>query len=233
MRKLFATVPALVLLSGCPSFTSMGTARTIPKGETQFQVGVGAQQLRDWTVSDTGVLESITFPGFELGISHAVSDGAEIGGKIWLVGAELDSKFQLVRSESPASGIDVALAPALSYFPFSANGTTGDKVTVSFLFLHLPLLVGVNLPGGSQLILGPRVSDTMVVASGGGASESANVFWLGGSLGLALRTGDTFRIMPQISAMYPVAASHGLQTTTDLAFKGVIVQGQLAFVFGG
>jgi hypothetical protein len=233
MRKLFAVLPSLFLLTGCPSFTTQGTARVIPKGDTQFQVGVGGQQLREWSLDETGVAESLTFPGFELGVSHAVSDSAEVGGKIWFIGAELNAKFQLHRSESPESGIDVALAPAVSYFPFSSENSAGETVTVSFAFVHLPLLVGVNLPGGSQIVLGPRISDTIVMASGGGTSESANVFWLGGSLGIAIKAGDKFRIMPQVSAMYPAAASHGLETTTDLAFKGVIVQGQLALVFGG
>ncbi len=82
-------------------------------------------------------------------------------------------------------------------------------------------------------MLGPRISDTIVWSSAAGTSESANIFWLGGSLGLAFKAGDTFHIMPQISAMYPAAASHGLQTTIDLAFKGVVVQAQLALVFGG
>ncbi len=134
MRKLFAAAPALVFLAGCPSFTSMGTARVIPKGQTQFQVGVGGQQLRDWTVSDTGVLETITFPGFEMGVSHAVSDTVEVGGKIWLLGAELNSKFQLARSDSPQSGIDVALAPALSFYPFSSENAAGQKSTGGFAF---------------------------------------------------------------------------------------------------
>ncbi len=233
MRKLASMLPALALLTGCPSFTTQGTARVIPKGQTQFQIGVGGQQLRGWSKDTNGTLESLTFPGFELSVSHAVSDTTEVGGKIWLLGAELNSKFQLLRSESPESGIDVALAPAVSFFPFSAQNSAGEDVTAGFAFVHLPLLVGINMSGGSQLVIGPRLSDTIVWSSGGGSSDSANVFWLGGSLGFALKLGDTFRIMPQASVMYPVAVSHGLDATTDLAFKGAIVQGQLALVFGG
>ncbi len=233
MRKILAAVPAVAFLAGCPSFTTLGTARVIPKGETQVQIAIGGQQLRDWSVSDSGALESITVPGFELGVSHAVSDTVEVGGKIWLVGAELDSKFQLVRSASPGSGIDVALAPALSFYPLSMENNAGDRATGGLAWVHLPLLVGVNLSGGSQIILGPRISDSIVWSSAGGVSESANLFWMGGSLGIAFKAGDRFRIQPMVSAMYPVAASHGMQATTDLAFEGVIVQGQLALVFGG
>lgn len=233
MRKLIAAAAALALLAGCPSFSTMGTARTIPKGTTQFHVALGGQQLRDWSISDSGTLETITFPAFELGVSHAVSESVEVGGKVWFLGAEVNSKFQLERSTSPDSGVDLALAPALSFYPLSGENSAGESTTGGLAFVHLPLLIGLNLGGGSQLVLGPRLSDTIVWGSAGGSSETANIFWLGGSLGVAWRLGDTFLLMPEISANYPVAVSRGISTTTDLAFKGVIVQGQIGMIFGG
>lgn len=234
MHKILAAIPALVLLAGCPSFSTMGTARTIPKGKTQFHVGMGGQQLRDWSVDDSGALESITLPNFEVGVSHAVSDGAEVGGKVWFLGAELNSKFQLVRSESPTSGIDIALAPALSFYPLSGENNAGQSRSGGLVFTHLPLLVGVNVGGGSQLVVAPRISNTLAWGSAsGGGSSTASVFWAGGSLGFAIKLGDAFWIMPEMSATYPFATSRDMETTTDLAFQGVIVQGQLGLLFGG
>jgi len=234
MRKLLAIAPflALTLLTGCPSFSTMGTARTIPKGETQFHVAVGGQQLRDWSTDTSGNLETITFPAFEFGASHAVTDNVEIGGKIWFLGAEINSKFQLLRSPSPDSGIDFALAPAISFYPLSGENNAGDTTSGGLAFFHLPLLMGVNVGGGSQLVLGPRLSNTLVWGSAGGSSESASIFWVGGSLGFAWKVGDSFRVLPEISIAYPFAGSTGTQTTTDLAFEGAIVQAQLGLVFG-
>lgn len=234
MHKLLVALPALALLAGCPSFSTMGTARTIPKGKTQFHVGMGGQQLRDWSVEDSGALESITLPTFEFGASHAVSDSVEVGGKIWFVGAEFNSKFQLSRSESPSSGIDLALAPSLSFYPLSGENNAGQTTSGGLVFVHLPLLLGVNVGGGSQLVIAPRISNTMVWGSAsGGESSTASIFWAGGSLGFAIKLGDSFWILPEVSVSYPVATSSGMRATTDLAFEGVIVQGQLGLLFGG
>ncbi len=231
MQKALALVPILAFLTGCPSFTTMGTARTLPEGTTQFYVASGGVQLRDFrSTSGTGsTLETIGLPQFELGARHGVAESVEVGGKIWFLGAELNSKVQLHRSDTPDSGIDLALGPALSAYPFTAQDSSGKDVQAIFAWAHLPLLIGVNVPGGSQLVLGPRISD-LIAASGG---NMTNVFWAGGSLGYAWKIGPTFRILPEVSIAYPIAASQGLQTTTDLAFKGAIVQGVVGFVFGG
>jgi len=231
MRKLLAAVPALALLAGCPSFSTMGTARTIPKGETAFHVGVGGQQLRNWESSSSSGTESLTFPAFEIGVSHAVSDSVEVGGKIWFLGAEINSKFQLLRSSTPGSGIDLALAPALSFYPLSGENDAGQTTSGGLAFVHLPLLIGVNV-GESQLVLGPRISNTFLWGSAGGTSESASIFWLGGSLGFAWKLGDTFRILPEIAVAYPVGATSGTKATLDLAFEGAIIQAQLGLIFG-
>lgn len=233
-RAGLAAAAAAVLLTGCPSFSTMGTARTIPKGSNQFHVGMGGQQLRDWSVTESGTLDNVTVPAFEVGLSHGVSDSVEVGGKVWFLGAELNSKFQLFRSASPTSGVDLALAPALSFYPLSGENNAGQQTSGGLAFLHLPLLLGVNVGGGSQVILAPRLTGTFAWGSAsGGTSSTASVLWAGGSLGLALKLGDSFRLMPQVSVAYPFATTRDLQATTDLAFQGVIVQGQLGLLFGG
>ena len=232
MRKLVALLPALALLAGCPSFSTMGTARTIPKGETKFHVGVGGMQLRGWSTDDTtGELETLTIPQFELGVSHAVSDSAEVGGKIWFLGAEINSKFQLVRAPTDGGGLDIAIAPAISFYPLSGENNANETTTGGLVYTHLPVLFGLNV-GGSQLVIGPRLSNTLVWGSAGSSSTTGSIFWAGGSLGFAIKLGDTFRILPEISVAYPFAASSGTKTTLDLPFEGAIVQGQLGLVFG-
>lgn len=233
MRKLLGLVPALVLLAGCPSFSTMGTARTLPKGKTQFHVGMGGQQLRDWSVESSGTLETITLPAFEFGVSHAVTDRAEVGGKIWFMGAELNSKFQLLRSEAPTSGIDLALGPGVSFYPLSGENNAGQTRSGGVVFAHLPLLVGINIGGGSQLVITPRLSNTFAWASAAGSSSTASIFWAGGSLGVAWKVTEGFFVLPELSMTYPVGTTRGLQATTDLAFQGVIVQAQLGMLFGG
>jgi len=225
MKKLLPLLPALalVLLTGCPSFSTMGTARTLPKGKSQFFIAPGGMVLKDFQTDNAGLSESFGLPTVEFGGRYGVTDHVEVGGKVWLLGAEIDTKFALLRSEIPESGLDLSLAPAISLYPF----TSGDT-NATYAWLHLPLLVGINL-GGSQLVIGPRVSD-MIITGGG---DSINAVWLGGSLGLALKLGDGFRLLPEVSMAYPVAVSVGSSSTTSLEPKGAIIQGSLGFVFGG
>jgi hypothetical protein len=228
VKRLLALVPvlALGLLTGCPSFTTMGTARTMPKGKGQFYFATGAMALTSFQKDEaTGEVDNFTFPSFEVGGRYAVSDGVEVGGKVWPLGAELNTKFGLVRSSTQDAGINLAIAPAASVYAFSA----GSSETATYLWLHAPLLVGIAVPGGSELTFGPRVSD-MLVTSGG---DRLNVVFLGASLGYAWKVGDGFRILPEITFTYPVSASVGGSNVTNFEPQGAIIQANIGFLMGG
>ena len=222
MRRL-ALLPALALLAGCPSFSTMGTARTLPKGKGQFFVAPGGMVLKDFQRDANGQYESFGLPTVEFGGRYGVTDGVEVGGKVWMLGAEIDSKFALLRAPSADAGLDVSLAPAISLYPF----TSGDQ-NATYAWIHLPLLVGVNL-GGSQLVLGPRASGMFITGSG----DDVSALWLGGSLGYAWKVGDGFRLLPEVSVAYPAHVRVGASATTDLEPKGAIVQGSIGLLFGG
>jgi hypothetical protein len=225
MKKVLPLLPVLaLLLAGCPSFSTMGTARTLPKGKGQFFIAPGATVLQDFQRRDDGSYESFGLPSIEFGGRYGVTDRVELGGKVWMIGMEIDSKFALVRSDSPDAGVDVALAPAVSVYPFRSGDTDA-----TYAYLHLPLLVGINA-GGSQLVLGPRVSDLII--RGGG--EDLNVVLLGGSLGYAWKLGEGFRLLPEVSMTYPVHVSQGgTSSSLSLEPKGAMFQASLGFLFGG
>ncbi len=224
MKRRLALLPALALLTGCPSFSTMGTARTMPKGKGQLFVAPGAMVLQDFQRdTTTGRSDSFGMPTVEFGGRYGVTDGAEVGAKVSLLGAELDTKFALRRSETADAGLDVALAPAVSIYPFRSGDTNA-----TYAWVHLPLLLGVNV-GGSQLVIGPRVSG-MIIAGGG---ESVRALWLGGSLGFAWKVGDGFRLLPELSMAYPASVSIGSVSATNLEPRGALFQGSLGFLFGG
>jgi hypothetical protein len=221
MRTAALAVAALALLTGCPSVTTMGTARTVPEDSFQMYVAPGAIRLQDFEAGDdTGEPESLTFPGIELGVRYGVTDGVEIGARLGS-STELNAKFQLRRSESASHGVDLALAPSASFFGI------GDA---SMAWLHLAMPIGFNTGGGDQLVVAPRISDTMVF----GFDQVGNALWAGGSVGYAWRVGKRgrLRIMPEIGAIFPVATSIGTEASADVAFEGAIVQGQIGFIFG-
>jgi hypothetical protein len=202
----------------------MGTARTLPRGKGQFFVAPGAVVLRDFQRDTSGANDSVAFPSTEVGGRYGVTDRFELGAKAWSLGVEIDTKFQLARSETPDAGVDLAVAPAISVYPFFAGDTDA-----TYAYLHLPLLVGVNTRGG-QLVLGPRVSNLFVKGSGG----NINVVLLGGSLGYAWKIGDGFRLLPEASVAWPVHVRDGSTTTLEtLEPRGAMIQASLGFLFGG
>ena len=68
------------------------------------------------------------------------------------------------------------------------------------------MLVGIRV-GGSELVLGPKIHDWMLIAGSGGTNGSGNLVSVGGTVGFALRLGSGFRIMPEIAVLRPVVAS--------------------------
>lgn len=225
MKRLLVLAPALALFAGCPSFTTMGTARTIEKGKGQFYVAVGGISLQSFETNTAGETKSIGLPSFELGGRYGVADGVEVGGKVFPVGAELNAKFALIRPETPA-GLNLSVAPAASIYPF----TNGDN-TVMLAWLHLPVLFGVNF-GGSELVITPRLSD-LILSDG---SNSINTVFAGGSVGMAFKVSDGFRILPEISIAAPVwyaVTAGGTSSSDRIDPRGAIVQGNIGFLMGG
>ena len=225
---LLAALPALALGAGCPSFTTMGSARTLPARHVQAWLAPGYTTLHDFQ-RDSGSHEpvAIALPNVEVGARLGVTDEVEVGGKLWLYGAELDGKFAILRPARPEDGVAVSVAPGVSHMRLDAgSGTT----SASYTWIHLPVLVGFPLEGGSELTLGPRISDLIV--TGGGTTQGA--IWVGGSVGLAWRLGPWFRLLPEVSMAYPVA---GLGTPTgtalDLKPRGAVTQVGLGLLFGG
>jgi hypothetical protein len=223
MKRL--AIIGVMLLAGCPSFTTMGTARTIEKGKGQFYVALGGISLQDWETDSSGSSNSIGLPSFELGGRYGVADGVEVGGKIFPIGAELNAKVALIRPETPA-GLNLSVGPAASVYPFT---TGGDTFTMAWL--HLPLLVGMNM-GGSELVVAPRISDLIITGGGDGI----NTVFAGGSLGFAWKVTDGFRILPEVSISTPIfyAVKAGSTTASDtLNPQGAIVQANVGILLGG
>jgi hypothetical protein len=225
MKRLHALLPALALLTACPSFTTMGTARTLDKGKGQFYVATGVMSLQSFQQDANGDRLSLTLPSFEFGGRYAVTDRFELGGKVWPIGAELNGKVALLRTPQLGAGLNVALAPAVSVYAFSA----GDSTSATYAWIHLPLLLGIGVPGGSELTIGPRVSDMLVASK----SDTLNVVFLGGSLGYAWRLGDGVRILPEVTFAYPVSADVGGQGVTDLEPRGGMLQVNVGLLLGG
>ena len=146
MKRLLALFPAIAILAGCPSFTTMGTARTVKRDTTQTWV---APEFMGMTVDTGDGNESFSVPQFELGMRRGVTDTVDVGAKLWLLGMAIDAKFQLLRSPTGDSGIDLAISPGLGWLGFNDGDGNGFNVVTGYASLP----IGINLPGGSQFVL--------------------------------------------------------------------------------
>lgn len=199
-------------LFGCPSFSTMGTARTIGRGKTQLLVA--AEGMGSATHSGVGVL-----PQLELAGRYGFTDDVELGLKAWYLGAALDAKVQLIRSANPESGLDVAFDPTIGW-------GAPNKLTVA-----VPLLLGFNFRGGHQLVLGPRLVDQLWFDPAQPAARAVNALLAGMSVGFAWKISERVRLMPELSVLYPIAAAPGVST---YAGTGVAYQGGFGIlIFGG
>jgi len=141
-----------LLLFGCPNPNTYTTPRTI--GSRHFQ---GSAALEVWglyvpaTSTATGrSAQYLTNPtlSLRLGLGDAWESGARIGNMSSLGG---DLKWNFLRSRR----IDLAIDPAFQVMDdFTALGGNGQI----FTYVHVPLLVGVNLTRAASLVFTPGLS---------------------------------------------------------------------------
>ena len=117
-----------------------------------------------------------------------------------VVGGAVDGKVQLLASEAPHRGLDVALGTAVAYQHVSLGGHPWQTGGVT-----VPLLAGLNL-GRHQLIAGPR----------GGlafwAGESQKTLWLwqiGAAVGFSIYLGKGYRLTPELISQYTPVGFNG------------------------
>jgi hypothetical protein len=177
-------------------------------------------------------------PQAELAIRYGVTDNIEFAAKAWLVGVGTELKIGLMESPTMDSGIDLSLNPSFAYFGLNAG--SGDTAAgINSFTLGVPVLVGFNM-GGHQLVLGPKVINQLLIASGStggtGGSAMVDILSVGTTVGYALKLGDEFRLLPEIAILYPLAAfgSAGGQTGGGLTqSSGVTLQIGVGIMFGG
>ena len=223
LRKMIGTLAALTLASGCASIGSMQTADTLGKGNLQFGVepGVwGAAAIR-------GDAEGFAFTHLDVALRYGVSDTVDIGGRLGSSLAEFQTKFLLTDPSDPSKAI--SLAPAVSGILIGSGDGGGG-----YTHLQVPLLFGLKTRGGSEFVVGPRISNATFFGLGGGSDGMVNILSAGASVGYAARLGKGFRLMPEVAVLVPLVGASALDGESDAAvgFGGGLVQLKVGFLFG-
>jgi hypothetical protein len=217
-------------MSGCLTVASFQTADTNGRGRTQLGLEAGSTGI---AVKDGRA----SLPGTAISARYGVSDDLDIGARIGTGGGDIMAKLRLMGGPGQ---LTVSLAPSIGGISLGPTSLTSAQV---------PLLVGIPL-GSHQFVLSPKVHmyrasiDTTTTDDKGVttyAAASATILSAGTGVGLALKLGETFRILPEFSVVYPLylgaSAVAGSQSTSDsmslVNVNGAIYQVGVALLFGG
>jgi hypothetical protein len=204
-------VGALTLLPGCPNPNAYTTPRTLDRGQLQIQVApevIGASFNATTTQTATANGKTITTTQSSsqsfvlpmaptIGLRAGIADGFDVGARLQnLDSLAVDGKIRLLKGT-----FDVALDPGLQGYRLTVNNTG-----VGVLYMHLPVLLGVNLSKSVSIVASPGVAYALATAtdsSSTGATGAATATGAFGELGLGLdiRTSKSFAIHPEISVM--------------------------------
>ena len=211
-------------LSGCPSLSTMQTPRTVPQGQVRFGLGFEAVGIKtsartDSSTGTTTPSQSVTFPQLELTLRYGVTDNLDIGGKLYLIGAE--AGFEVSVLAWPARRGDCACR--LVHLDWQLQRQLVELISATYL--HLPLLFGLNINENVALSFGPKFLYTIASVTAGDTSDRASAatsgLWVGGYVSLPLKVGHAFWVAPEINVYRP------------LKEDVLLYQGGLALLFGG
>lgn len=239
---LAAASLSLMLLTGCPSFTSFRSARALQPGQLQM---TGAAEVLGMTAPSNSGLGGAR-PSIGFAARYGVADGVDLGLKMGpIAGVAVDGTFQLARGP-----VDVALGPGFSYFstpvPVGYGPKTVEQLATSpdytIVAPSVPVLVGVNLGRGHQLIFAPRATAWFVqpqASQPGGGAVTGGMEILGGlSAGVSIKTFGRLRVMPEVGATVPIAWTGASPDTctgaacAPIHAHAVVVQGGIAIIIG-
>jgi hypothetical protein len=200
--------------SGCASFGTHLSPVPTAKGKTDVEADIDVAVTRRNA-------KRIIYPVPELGLRYGLGERADIGGKVNLskFGGEINSRIALIRSESFDLGIIPGAGLAL------ASATEKDDTFFAGIF-SLPLIAGINFNEDVTLLLGGKLIAQFAMTSSENQGGGAIILYPGGSIGMSIKLGDAFSILPELNVLVPIDFDH-----TEYSQKSVF-QGGLGFQFG-
>jgi hypothetical protein len=192
-----------IICVGCPNPNTYTTPRTVGSGRVSHSIAAESWgfSVPSSTAGGARTTGSIpTFPTYTLRLG--IGDSVEIGGRIANMSSlGADVKWNFIRSGL----FDVALDPAAQIFQIgTTDSTTNTSASISVIYLHAPLLLGLNLSRVVTLVLSPGITYGIVSAgvnsSSGQDSASATSGPLGRlGFGVDLRLSPGFALHPEIT----------------------------------
>ncbi len=208
-----------LLCCGCASVGVMQSAQTLGKKHWELALEGTAQAQAN---SDSISLYPLGGVAFRYGVAEAVDIGARLGP----LGLELNGKFMFTKRESK---VIVSLAPGLG-----GTFAVPSGILMGTFQFTLPLLIGINLSKRLELVIAPRLHDTLAGISAGQAGGLVNTFYAGAALGLVVRVWR-FKLIPDVGFLAPLATTtwrSDLPPGTAWAHGRWVLQANFTVTFG-
>jgi hypothetical protein len=213
---------AAMLLCGCPNPNTYTVPRTLDPGKLQVLVAPEVIGLNANAPCVNGMgqtvncNQSVVLPMVPtVGIRYGAVQGFDFGVRIPnLDSLAADGKIQLLRGQ-----FDIALDPGLQFFYIAVN-----NVGAGVLYLHLPVLLGLNLSDTVTLVGSPGVTYTIATATATGASGTqAGATSTGLSarfgLGVNIRVAKNFSLQPEVTFLKGFGDSNLLLWVGGIGFN--------------
>jgi hypothetical protein len=194
----------LVALSGCASYGTMTTARTVAPGRSEVTTSLELDGI--------GIVETpvrVPLPSLTVDVHRGLRDDLDAGAKISILplgealsglGAEGQLRWRFAGGED--SRFEVAVAPSAGWRSVESSGARWDAAHAV-----LPVVVGVNLGRRRhQLYLSPKVGWQRWWSAG---SMPVDVPFAGTGIGFAWRVRSHVTLLPEISVLRtPTSLDH-------------------------
>ncbi len=209
----------LFSLCGCASVGVLQSPETLGRKNWEVGVELTAQgQVRKDAAS--------VYPLGGISFRYGVADNVDLGARIGPGGLELDSKFMLTPRDSR---VIVSLAPSLAGTFWVPSG-----IAIGTAQASLPMLIGVRLGPRVQLVIAPRLHDSVMFMSAGQAGGTVNTVLAGTALGFVIKVWR-LKIIPDVGFLAPIATTtwrSDLRPGTAWGEGRWTVQGNLSFALG-
>lgn len=181
-----------IALTGCPSPSIYGTARTVPRG--QMQQSIAVEGIGATSSGASAFLPTLPTYQFRLGLADNVDLGLRVAN---LSSLGADVKINLLRGT-----FDLAVDPGIQGIYAGA----GDS-SVGLLWMHVPVILGFNLTQNFSLIATPGISYGAYFAGDSSVSGDRTTYSTGGfagrfGVGFNLRVNNTFSVQPEVTALF-------------------------------
>ncbi|HXN32829.1 MAG TPA: hypothetical protein VN894_13250 [Polyangiaceae bacterium] len=203
--RMLICAGTMFFLCGCPNPNTYTVPRTLDPGGFQFSVApevYGFSLKTNTPIDNAGNVTSATSTASffsptlpTVGIRYGVVNNFEIGARAPnLDSLAFDGKVQFVRG-----AVDLAVDPgAQAFFVGSTDGSVG------VFYLHLPLMVGLNLSDKVTLVAAPGIVYTVATATVNASNSSQQAASASGvmarlSVGVDIRVAKRIALHPELT----------------------------------